>query len=108
MDEVKLALELNKVVHNECKDVPYDIGLKLLDIIKKHVGEQLNLPPVINWVALSDKMPTKEVNGEKLLIYRIVNKNQRNMAMSIHDTYLMKNCNANETWWMELPKPPCL
>ena len=70
--------------------------------------KQLNLPPVINWVALSDKMPTKEVNGEKLLIYRIVNKNQRNMAMSIHDTYLMKNCNANETWWMELPKPPCL
>lgn len=40
MDEVKLALELNKVVHNECKDVPRDIGLRLLEVVKKHAGEQ--------------------------------------------------------------------
>lgn len=50
MDEVKLALELNKVVHNECKDVPHDIGLRLLEVVKKHIGEQLNLPPVIKSV----------------------------------------------------------
>ena len=39
---------MNKLVHNECKDVPHDIGLKLLKIVKKHIGEQLNLPPVSN------------------------------------------------------------
>jgi hypothetical protein len=50
MDEVKLALELNRVVHNECKDVPHDIGLRLLEVVKKHIGEQLNLPPVIKSV----------------------------------------------------------
>lgn len=50
MDEVKLALEMNKLVHNECKDVPHDIGLKLLEVVKKHVGEKLNLQPVINQV----------------------------------------------------------
>jgi len=50
MDEVKLALEMNKLVHNKCKDVPHDIGLKLMDIVKKHIGEQLNLPPVIKSV----------------------------------------------------------
>ena len=50
MDEVKLALEMNKLVHNECKDVPHDIGLKLLEVVKKHIGEQLNLPPVIKSV----------------------------------------------------------
>jgi len=50
MDEVKLALELNRVVHNECKDVPHDIGLRLLDVVKKHLGEQLNLPHVIKSV----------------------------------------------------------
>ena len=50
MDEVKLALEMNKLVHNECKDVPHDIGLRLLEVIKKHIGEQLNLPPVIKSV----------------------------------------------------------
>ena len=50
MDEVKLALEMNKLVHNECKDVPHDIGIKLMEVVKKHVGEQLNLPPVIKSV----------------------------------------------------------
>ena len=50
MDEVKLALELNRMVHNECKDVPHDIGLRLLEVVKKHLGEQLNLPPVIKSV----------------------------------------------------------
>jgi hypothetical protein len=48
MDEIKLALEMNKLIHNECKDVPHDIGLRLLEVVKKHVGEQLNLPPVSN------------------------------------------------------------
>ena len=49
MDEVKLALELNKVVHNECKDVPHDIGFRLLEVVKKHAGEQFKLkqPKVI-------------------------------------------------------------
>ena len=49
MDEVKLALDLNKVVHNECKDVPHDIGLRLLEVVKKHIGEQFKLkqPKVI-------------------------------------------------------------
>ena len=50
MDEVKLALELNKIVHNECKDVPHDIGLRLLEVVKQHLGEQLNLPPFIKSV----------------------------------------------------------
>lgn len=46
-EEVKLALELNKMVHNECKDVPHDIGLRLLGVVKKHLGEQLNIPVVM-------------------------------------------------------------
>jgi hypothetical protein len=36
-DEVKTALEMNKLVHNECKDVSHDIGLRLLDIVKKNL-----------------------------------------------------------------------
>lgn len=49
MNEVKLALDLNKVVHDECKDVPHDIGLRLLKVVKQHLGEQLNLSSVIKW-----------------------------------------------------------
>ena len=37
LSEVKTALEMNKLVHNECKDVPHDIGLRLLDIVKKNL-----------------------------------------------------------------------
>lgn len=47
MNEVKLALEMNKLVHNECKDVPHDIGLRLLEIVKRNVNEQLRQPPVM-------------------------------------------------------------
>lgn len=65
MDEIKLALEMNKLVHNECKDVPHDIGLRLLEIVKKHVGEQLNLPPVIKSVC--DRCDGKPENECKTL-----------------------------------------
>ncbi len=31
---IGLALAMNKVVHDNCKDVPHDIGLKLLEIVE--------------------------------------------------------------------------
>ena len=31
-----LMLEMNKYVHDNCKDVPHDIGIKLGNIIAKH------------------------------------------------------------------------
>ena len=63
---------------------------------------------VISWVAVSEKLPTVEDNGQKVLIYRIMNYSQSSLAISIHETNMVKHCNPNETWWMELPKPPCL
>jgi hypothetical protein len=39
MDKVKLALELNKIVHNECKEVPHDIGLRLAEKATEIVGQ---------------------------------------------------------------------
>ena len=47
-DEVKTALEMNKLVHNECKDVPHDIGLRLLDIVKKYLEFE---QPKDDWVS---------------------------------------------------------
>ena len=69
---------------------------------------QLNIPAVIGWVAASEKLPSVEQNGNKVLIYRIMNDSQESLAISIHDTSMVKYCNLDETWWMELPKPPCL
>ena len=48
LDEVKTALEMNKLVHNECKDVPHDIGLRLLDIVKKYLEFE---QPKDDWVS---------------------------------------------------------
>ena len=66
------------------------------------------IPAVISWVAVSEKLPTVEDNGQKVLIYRIMNESQSSLAISIHETNMVKHCNPNETWWMGLPKPPCL
>jgi hypothetical protein len=63
---------------------------------------------VISWVACSEKLPNVEDNGRKVLIYRIMNDNQASLTISIHETSMVKYCNVDETWWMELPKPPCL
>ena len=66
------------------------------------------LGAVISWVAASEKLPSVEQNGNKVLIYRIMNDSQSSLAISIHETSMVKYCNVDETWWMELPKPPCL
>lgn len=60
----------------------------------------------ISWVAASEKLPSVEQNGNKVLIYRIMNDSQESLAISIHETSMVKYCNLDETWWMELPKPP--
>lgn len=78
----------------------------------KAMNEELNQPScldaVISWVAASEKLPSVEQNGNKVLIYRIMNDSQSSLAISIHETSMVKYCNVDETWWMELPKPPCL
>ena len=71
-------------------------------------NEALRQFDVTSWVAVSEKLPTVEDNGGKVLIYRIMNDSQSSLAISIHETNMVKHCNPNETWWMELPKPPCL
>jgi hypothetical protein len=58
------------------------------------------------WVAVSDRLPLVELNGDKVLVYRIVNDSQESLAISIYETKMVKYCDENETWWMELPKPP--
>jgi hypothetical protein len=60
------------------------------------------------WVAVSEKLPNLNDNGQKVLIYRIMNDSQSSLAISIHETNMVKYCNPNETWWMELPKPPSI
>ena len=77
-------------------------------ILKEEQSQPSCLGAVISWVAASEKLPSVEQNGNKVLIYRIMNDSQSSLAISIHETSMVKYCNVDETWWMELPKPPCL
>jgi RecB family endonuclease NucS len=78
------------------------------NISDNHEDKALSQIAVISWVACSEKLPTVVENGNKVLIYRIMNDSQESLAISIHETSMVKYCNIEETWWMELPKPPCI
>ena len=70
--------------------------------------EQCVQTDVISWVFANDKLPTVEQNGKKVLLYRIMNDSQESQSVSIHETSMVKYCNKEETWWMEIPPLPCL
>jgi len=60
----------------------------------------------MKWIKLKNRKPSVEIDGEKILIYRILNSGQEDMSISIHDTKMVKYCNEDETWWMALPDKP--
>jgi hypothetical protein len=60
----------------------------------------------MKWIKLKDRKPSVEIDGERVLIYRILNEGQRTMSIDTHDTRMVKHCDENETWWMSLPEPP--
>lgn len=40
--DVELALKINRLVHNECKDVPHDIGIRIEELVRLHQSELKN------------------------------------------------------------------
>jgi predicted Zn-ribbon and HTH transcriptional regulator len=54
--DVGLALKINRLVHNECKDVPHDIGLRIEELVRLHQSELKNcsIPDV---VGRSEQLP---------------------------------------------------
>ena len=82
LDEVKTALAMNKLVHNECKDVPHDIGLRLLDIVKKNlefehpkdavvskikqrIESEYRKHPDLDWAEIAARKIYAEIKDEK-------------------------------------------
>lgn len=60
------------------------------------------------WINLFDRIPKEEDADEngKVLIYRKMNDNQKPLEKSIHDWYMVKNCDPTETFWQPLPPKP--
>lgn len=57
----------------------------------------------MKWIKLKDRRPDINIDGNKVLLYRLTNEGQKDMSISIHNTNMMKHCDPNETWWMALP-----
>ena len=60
----------------------------------------------MKWIRLRDRFPVPEIDGGKILVYRIVNESQSRLYISILDTEMIKHSNIDETWWMCLPEEP--
>ena len=60
----------------------------------------------MRWIKLKDLAPSVEIDGEKVLLYRVLNDTQERQSYSIHNTIMVKYCNPDETWWMRLPEKP--
>jgi hypothetical protein len=60
----------------------------------------------MKWIKLKDRSPSADIDGEKILIYRILNEGQKDISINIYATHMVKHCDENETWWMALPSEP--
>jgi hypothetical protein len=59
------------------------------------------------WVRVGERLPTEEDADEngKVLLYRDMNDSQKSLSKSIHDYFMVKNCDK-DSFWRPLPSPP--
>jgi hypothetical protein len=60
----------------------------------------------MRWIKLKDRAPDKAIDGDKVLICRILNKGQESQNPSILPVDKIHLSDVNETWWMSLPALP--
>ena len=60
----------------------------------------------MKWILLKDRMPNEQIDGDKILICRMLNEGQKDQAISIMATHMIKHSVKEETWWMGLPELP--
>ena len=60
----------------------------------------------MKWIKLKDRKPSVDIDGEKILVYRILSEGQKGNSTSIFATHMIKHCDEKETWWMALPIEP--
>jgi hypothetical protein len=58
------------------------------------------------WISVEDRLPDENKDGNKVLLYRIMNDTQETMPITVHDSKMVKHCIPQETWWQPLPPPP--
>lgn len=75
----------------------------------EHLAEAIQYGKIRNytdWIALSDEVPTVELYGEKVFLYRKTTESQISNAVSVFDTIQVKYYEPSETYWMPIPELP--
>ena len=62
----------------------------------------------MKWIKLKDRQPDIDIDGDKILLYRILNSGQEAMSISIFSTRMTRCCDEETTWWMSLPVKPII
>ena len=93
------------------KNIVYRYDIDLEDEAD-FIEELLNLYNVINWVAVSEKLPTR-MDEDYLVCVRNKNKEggipiQDIGNFSSDGVWIKQNTWEDVVYWAELPKPPCL
>src|SRR5690348_575562 len=57
------------------------------------------------WISAKELPDVNEV-GKKVLLFRNMNEGQRGIAITVYDTFLVKHCDPETTFWQSLPNPP--
>lgn len=92
--------------------IPFAIDAPRAYLRHEHEVKNLDIPRVINWVAVTERMPPRP-DEDYLVVMR--NKNKEG-GIALQD---IKNYTSDGTWvggnnwenvvaWAELPEPPCL
>jgi hypothetical protein len=58
------------------------------------------------WISCKNELPDKKKVGSKVLLFRKMNDSQIEMAITVYDTFLVKHCDPETTFYQPLPNPP--
>jgi hypothetical protein len=94
---IQLALKINRLIHNECKDVPHDIGLRIMELID---NEQEPEPIRIHYESKKEesdwiKYQIKKPDYKRQVIFKISSNEtiegyyHKNLCYNIYDALII-------------------
>ena len=70
----------------------------LFDAVEEYANQD-------KWIS-AKKLPNAKKVGNKVLLFRKMNDSQKEMSTCVYDTFLVKHCDPETTFWQPLPAPP--
>ena len=64
-DFVNMALKINQMVHDNCKDVPHDMGLRIINYIEAYLKLDPALPMIDGWACWKNQLLQDEITSHK-------------------------------------------